>query len=969
MVQVLSALDGDGAVPRVVTSARLFRSQVFGRGEVLKSLSRADRPRRIDRELHAHRGRDRGIGKTALVGMVARMAAMNGLRVVTGECVPLVPTGGHHRPGLRGPQLSPLRSLFNIAFDRSLSHEQPAMTAILRSLASYEPRAAAVSDGELDSRPFPLTGEGAKSRLCEDVAALLAELARAKPILLVLDDVHCADELTMSFLTSLPVDYFERNRVVLVATYRTEQSDELVRLLSARPYVETVVLEPLGEPDVREMITESSGFRVPEPWVRVLHDKSRGNPFLVAEYLRAALDEGTLIRDTEIPSAATAAESFGSMAGSIEDLIQRRLAKLSPRAMLLVQLAAVIGNPVPRSLLAQTSERSRDEVSRQVEGLIRTNILEGIDPEHHRFMHDRLREVAYDSIDGHLRGTLHRRVGLAIESRLEGSAARAAAASVLAHHFVRGGDDRRAIDYLELAADVAHRSYANREVVALLSEALSLTSRVKTESRARIARFHFRLGNAYFGLGMLEESRANLVRMLELLDFRLPAGRMTGWRWCVLEAGRQCAHRLFDAPVAEESRRPLLLEAVAAFDLLMQVHFYRGDDVPAMLHCTLAGLNLAETLGPSAELRLAYANVQSTAAMLGLRGTARRYESLGAALAVPVDDVGLSTSASVRQSAQHIIWAQWPAAEACLQRIIREARTVTHRRREEEGISLLAYMRFAQGRFGECRELYGGLRLSASRGDPQSLCWSSIFRAHTDLVHDRAQSAITNATEGLDLVKLLPGRMEAVNLHAALALGFWRVGESSRAASHMRTALALARSGKLILFLEFVPCSYLVEVAHGLAVGAAPGAVGEARRLAVDALRQLDRCARLFPIAVPRAAIWKGMAHWRAARPSRARTAWKRAFVAARALGMPHEHAYAELLLDLYGGKPIERDDALAKGQAAFRKLGASFDERRMSDARRTAAAEPPALSVLLFGLPGPIRPDASRPLPGGRAG
>lgn len=945
---LMGVLEGHRDAPPWAPTARLFRSRVFGRDEVLRSLWRAIDRADVSGSFSLIAGPS-GIGKTAVAAMVARRAAMSGLRVVTGECVSLVATGGRHRPGLRGPQLSPLGPLLEVAIDYALSHDKPALHEILRSIGRHDARAAAAFPGDEQQGSGPTVREAAKRRLCDHIGALLAELARAGPVLLVLDDLHCSDELTMHFLASLPVDYFEQNRIVLVATYRTERSDDLVRLLSARPYVSTIVLGALGLREVREMIAESSGFRAPDPWVRILHEKAAGNPFLVAEYLRAALDAGMLVSGHDAAAAAKTAQAFANLAGSIEELIGRRLGALPPATKRVLQLAAVIGNPIPERLLAEVSGTTEDALREHLECLVGQNLLEKTDSAHHRFMHDRLREVAYDSADDDARRAMHRSVARAIEARTESEGARAGIAPVLAHHFIRGGEDRQnARAYLELAADVAHRAFANREVVALLTEALSLASDRPDADGARIAQVHFRLASAYFDLGMLEESRTHVERMLELLDFRLPARGMKGWWRCLLEVGRQVAHRVIGAARVDPQSALLLREAVRAHDLLMQVHFYKGDNVPGMLHCTLAGLNLAERLGPCPELRLAYANVQSTAAMLGLRRVANAYEALGAASTSPDDDLALCTAAWVRQCVQHVIFGEWDQADIRVHRIIEEACAADYQRREEEGISILAYMRFAQARYDRCRELGARLERSA-RGDAQSLCWSLIFRSHTDLVSDRTESAVASATEGLEVARELPGRSESINLHAALALGLLRLGDCDRAEHHARAALDLGRSSELIAFLEIVSYANLAEVAYRLVSRPVRGGSASARALEDDAFRRLGRCARLFPIAVPRAELWKGARHWRSGRRLGAQAAWRRAARAARTLQTPYEQAHADLWLELCAERCGSRDEALERAQATFKNLGAAFDERTTSETRRSCPIDP--CGSLLLGL------------------
>jgi serine/threonine protein kinase/tetratricopeptide (TPR) repeat protein len=959
VIAVLDTLGGSGEKRAPQPVKRLFRSTVFGRENVLQSLMRPIAGPSISSGSFILIAGVSGIGKTALAATLARKAAMDGWRVVTCECVPLVAPAGRRGRGLRGPQLSALRPLLDVAVDCALSGDEATLRNLLRSLIRYEPRAAAfAAEGDPGgAQPPPPIGEAAQSLVCDHVAAVLAELARSRPLLLVLDDLQSADELTMSMLTCLPGDYFEHNRVVVVATYRSEESDDLVRLLAARPYVTPIGLGPLSQAEVREMVAESSGFRLPEPWVQALQDRAGGNPFLVAEYLRAALDDGVLTREQDAATSAREARAFAGMAASIDSFIERRLSALPSASRPLIQLAAVLGNPIPTRLLIEISGLGAHEVLGHLEDLTVRNILERIDAEHHRFMHDKLREVAYESTPADVRRSLHRGVGRAIESRAKSDAERDGAATILAHHFLLGGEDiEKAIGYLERAALVAYRAFANREVVTPLTEALALSSGLPNRDPARMASFHFLLGRAYFGLGVLEQSREHFERMLDLLELPLPSQGATGWLRCMGSLGRQMVHRVFGPTLGAARQLPssLMRQIVLAYDTLMELHYYRGDDVSGMLHCALAALNMAECHGRCPELYLAYANVQSTAALLGLRRLAGMYESIGASSRSNDDDVDLRTSAWVRQSVQHIVWGEWDEAEARVLRIIDEARAVGHHRREEEGTSLLAFCRFAQGRYAECRELYKGLTRLGSRGDTQALCWSMVFRSHTDLVGDRADMAVATAMEGLEVVRALPGRSEAINLHAILALALARMEDWAPAEHHARVALELGCSSDLITFMEIVAYALLAEVSYGLRLKNMDSSA--TARLEAQAFRQLGRCARVFPIAVPRFELWNGNRLWRAGRKARARRAWERAASAAWELRTPHEAALVKCLLGVYAVEPRAPDHALVDAQALFGTLGAAFDERMIEAARRSTSDDPLGLctapEVLSAGRP-----------------
>jgi len=182
-------------------------------------------------------------------------------------------------------------------------------------------------------------------------------------------------------------------------------------------------------------------------------------------------------------------------------------------------------------------------------------------------------------------------------------------------------------------------------------------------------------------------------------------------------------------------------------------------------------------------------------------------------------------------------------------------------------------------------------------------------------------------------------------------VGLLRLGDWSGSERHACAALELGCSSELMVFLDIVAYANLAEASLGLASRPSADAA-LARRLEADAFRQLARCGRLFPLAVPKAELWKGVRHWRAGRRGRARAAWRRAAQTAAAFRMPYERAHAELLLELHGEGRVSRAEALGKAQAVFRDLGAAFDERMTSGARRPSI-DPPGPRAPLFALYG----------------
>jgi hypothetical protein len=337
--------------------------------------------------------------------------------------------------------------------------------------------------------------------------------------------------------------------------------------------------------------------------------------------------------------------------------------------------------------------------------------------------------------------------------------------------------------------------------------------------------------------------------------------------------------------------------------------------------------------------------------MFGLDRLSKKYETLGLSTNSGDGEDDQLTSSFVRQCAQHIIGGEWQAGEACAQRVLTVARRIRYARREEEGLALLAHIRYLQGRFGECRALYTAVRSSASRGDPQTICWGLLGLGYSDLIQGQCASAIERSMAGLTLAQQLAGRSEAINLHAILAVGYLRDGDRTRAEHHARMALELGRAASFVTFLEIVAYSCVAEVLQVIAFqhpSLAP--------LARDGLRQLQRCARVIRVSRPRACLWTAVHHWQQQRPARGRAAAIEGLKYARMYGMPYEETYLELLLALHAGKSASRRTGWDDAHRRFSAMGATFeagamlvamDENRSAPSPRTSrtvAATPPHL-------------------------
>ncbi len=440
----------------------LYRAGFAGRADVLASLSEA-----LD-EAKAGAGRcvlvagESGAGKTRLAMEVASLAVQRRFQVITGECGP-VPA-----------PLAPLRPLLLAVADRCRQEGAAATARLLGDrgplLAAYEASLTRVP-GSSEAAPIELPPAAARAHLLASLRETLFAFAAESPLLLVLDDLQWSDELSLGFLQSLPGDELRRRPLLLVGTYRLDEASDGLRALAAAP---GVVHRPIGRMDrdsVGAMVGGMLGLHEPPPdLVAFLGQQSGGNPFFIAEYLRAAIAEGVLSRDQVgrwrfDRRHAHPIEQSLPLPQSLVRLVETRLGRLNDAGRSLVELAAVFGRELDGELLLAASALDEPAKREAIAELRARQVLEEGEAGRFRFIHDKLHEIAYQRIAMERRPSLHEAAARAIEARLDDGPDAARAWPQLARHWSEARVHDRASHFHRLAGDRSRAAYANAEAI------------------------------------------------------------------------------------------------------------------------------------------------------------------------------------------------------------------------------------------------------------------------------------------------------------------------------------------------------------------------------------------------------------------------------------------------------------------------------------------------------------------------
>jgi tetratricopeptide (TPR) repeat protein len=210
------------------------------------------------------------------------------------------------------------------------------------------------------------------------------------------------------------------------------------------------------------------GTRVPEAFAEALYRATGGSPLFTKEALKSLVEEGHLTRQGGCWRFPTDLVVLGDLE-RVEATLRRRLGHLGPEALQLLQAAAVLGHQWTLPTLAFVAEADEDQLFAGLVDLTARQLLTLDLNGHYGFLHDRVREVAYDDIPPALRREMHLRAAERLE--LEHANNPAVAAAELARHYLRGEEPANAHPWLLLAAQQAEASGTTYQAMEHLRDA------------------------------------------------------------------------------------------------------------------------------------------------------------------------------------------------------------------------------------------------------------------------------------------------------------------------------------------------------------------------------------------------------------------------------------------------------------------------------------------------------------------
>ncbi|MBM3236230.1 zinc-ribbon domain-containing protein [Candidatus Poribacteria bacterium] len=361
---------------------------------------------------------------------------------------------------------------------------------------------------ELDDRLRYFSPEQIRHQTLMRLKDVFTEIARQKPLLLILEDLHWGDDLSFD-LISLLMDELTANPLLLLCIYRPEKEHRCWQLgdVASRKCLDRyteITLKKLTSSQSRELVESLLAIdNLPESTKTMILRKSEGNPFFIEEVIRYLIDRGIVYREGDRWKATSEIDQI-DVPDTIQSVVLSRVDRLASETKYVLQCASVIGRLFRYRLLDHISQQERDLERHLSELEDKELILEErtVPEKEYSFKHALTQETTYQGILQQRRREFHLKVAQGIEAlyreRLEEYY------EELAYHYGKSPDKSKALEYLQKAGKKCFDAYAMPEAIKYYTDAIGLAHEIAVD-KEMIAELYQQRGEARKLIGEYEE--------------------------------------------------------------------------------------------------------------------------------------------------------------------------------------------------------------------------------------------------------------------------------------------------------------------------------------------------------------------------------------------------------------------------------------------------------------------------------
>ena len=409
-----------------------------------------------------------GLGKSRLIHEFRRRLADQDVTWLVGRCssygteVPYLPVIDLLKDGFEIEESDGAREIADkLRTGLADMAVAPEHVPYLGYLLSAEIDDVSVTEGDPQLR---------KARIFEALRAVLLAAAADRPLVIVVEDLHWMDRLSMEVISFI-VDVVPEHPVLLLMTHRSDWDAPL----GERPYFSTIDLRSLSEPESARVAGATLGVEgLPQELADLIFRKAEGNPFFVEEVAKSLHEAGAIRRsNSHLVLAAPLEEIF--VPDTVQDVIMARLDRLPEEPRRALQTASVIGREFTARLIDRTAALGGRNESllelKSVELIFERSLYPELA---YMFKHALTHDVAYTSLLLERRRVLHGIVGDAIEDLYADRLVEHYES--LAHHFEHAERWDEAFSYLVRSGEKSLAAFSAVQAVKFFERALSIAA-------------------------------------------------------------------------------------------------------------------------------------------------------------------------------------------------------------------------------------------------------------------------------------------------------------------------------------------------------------------------------------------------------------------------------------------------------------------------------------------------------------
>lgn len=424
-----------------------------------------------------------GIGKSRIVQEMVKELKKHGFQGLSGGCLSYGSAFSYH------PWVDVLTQFFGILPADTPAAKQARIRDRIRTAdRKLLPWLPVI--GEIMGVAFPettmtryLNAKVKKQRVFDIIFDLLKDAGRARPVAVILEDIHWADAASLELINYIGRNIEDRSLLLALVARPVDRADEFLE----KKHTTVIALKELSRDDSLELIQNLLSIRdVPRALKELIIGKSQGNPFYIEELVKSLIEQGHIVEDRKTWKFVGDIKGL-SLPDTVEAVILNRIDRLDLLARDVIQVASVLGREFEEHLIKGIYPQPEmvDSALRTLQNLDLIRLEKGRRQVNYAFKHIMTREAAYDTLAYAKRRELHCRTGAYIEMAMKNR--REELLGLLSHHYFQGADFDKALVYSVEAGDKARKVYANEEAIEFYTRAIEAYESLEKSSARRPA--------------------------------------------------------------------------------------------------------------------------------------------------------------------------------------------------------------------------------------------------------------------------------------------------------------------------------------------------------------------------------------------------------------------------------------------------------------------------------------------------